>query len=182
MRQETLVVTLPSHSFNPDWTPTTAKTGRSHPRPQISSPRRQHVVFDENHLGHPRLARMMGQAWDLPRAGFAVTDLAVIAINLLFVSYVKAALTWLPKSDLAQRPYRTTTSEFLAVLMLYSTLTLLCCRTFGLYDTREAHALIERGWSLLKAMVLSTGVLASFASVSHVGAVSPLTIGCAGVL
>ena len=148
------------------------------------------LAADENHLGHPRFARMPGQAWDLPRAGaiqtsFLVTDIAISVINLFLVSYVRVAFTWLPASlggDLARRPYRGTTYEFLALLMLYSALTVLSCRTFGLYDTREARPLAERAWSLLKAIALSTSLLAVFAWVSRLAAVSPLAVTCAGML
>jgi exopolysaccharide biosynthesis polyprenyl glycosylphosphotransferase len=162
-----------------------------HSGPHISplicreDPHIESIALAENDLGHPRFARMMGQAWDLPRAGFLVTDLIVSVINLFLVSYVRVAFTWLPASiggDLARRTYRGTTGEFLALLMLYSAITALCCQTFDLYDTREAHALIERGWSLLKATALSSGLLASFAWISHLAAVSPLAIACAGVL
>jgi exopolysaccharide biosynthesis polyprenyl glycosylphosphotransferase len=148
------------------------------------------LAADEDHLGHPRFARMLGQAWDLPRAGaiqtsFLVTDVAVSVVNLFLVSYVRVAFTWLPASlggDLARRPYRGTTDEFLVLLMLYSALTVLSCRTFGLYDTRESRPLIERAWSLLKAIALSSGLLAIFAWVSRLAAVSPLAVTCAGLL
>jgi exopolysaccharide biosynthesis polyprenyl glycosylphosphotransferase len=161
----------------------------------LPNPRREEAVVgglavDENYLGHPRFARMLGQAWDLPRAGaiqvsFLLTDVAFSVVNLFLVSYVRVAFTWLPASlggDLARRPYRGTTDEFLALLMLYSTLTVLCCRTFGLYDTREARPLGERGWSLFKAIAFSSGLLAVFAWVSRLAAVSPLAVSCAGIL
>ena len=148
------------------------------------------LAADENDLGYPRFARMLGQAWDRPRAGaiqmsFLVADLAASVINLFLVSYVRVAFSWLPTSlggNLARRPYRGTTNEFLALLMLYSVLTVLFCRTFGLYDTREARPLVDRAWSLLKAVALSTGLLAIFAWVSRLAAVSPLAVTCAGML
>ena len=190
------MATSPSYPFNPDPTPigvdaTRARSGLE----LLPAVHREEAgagssALDENHLGHPPFARMMGQAWDLPRAGAVrigslLTDLAVSLVSLFLVSYVRAAFTWLPASlggELARRPYRGTVGEFLALLMLYSALTILSCRTFGLYDTCEARPLMERGWSLLQALALSTGLLAIFAWVSRLAAVSPLAISCAGVL
>jgi len=148
------------------------------------------LALDENYLGHPRFARMTGQGADLPRAGairmsFLLADLAVSVVNLFLVSYVRAAFTFLPASLgklVARHPYIGTKGEFLALLMLYSTLTVLSCRTFGLYDTWEPRPLIERGWSMLEAIGLSSGLLAVFAWVSRLAMVSPLVITCAGVL
>jgi exopolysaccharide biosynthesis polyprenyl glycosylphosphotransferase len=148
------------------------------------------LTGDENYLGHPRFARMLGQAWDLPRPGairvsFLMADVAFSVVNLFLVSYVRVAFTWLPASlggELARRPYRGTTDEFLALLMLYSTLIVLSCRTYGLYDTREARPLRARGWSLFRAITLSSGLLAVFAWVSHLAAVSPLAVSYAGIL
>jgi exopolysaccharide biosynthesis polyprenyl glycosylphosphotransferase len=133
---------------------------------------------------------MTGQGAELPRAGairlsFLVTDLAVATLNLLLVSYVRVAFTWLPASLgslVARHPYIGTRGEFLALLMLYATLTVLSCRTFGLYDTREPRPLIERGKSMLFAITLSTGLLAIFAWVSRLAMMSPLVITGAGIL
>ncbi len=133
---------------------------------------------------------MTSQGSELRQAGairlsFLVADVAVSVVNLILVSYVREAFKWLPASlgnAVARHPYIGTKGEFLALLALYSTLTVLSCRTFGLYDTREARPLIERGSSLLKAITLSTGLLAIFAYVSRLAMMSPLVITSAGVL
>ncbi len=188
------MATSPQYPFNPD-----PRSSRDDVRARggievLPTPVRQgstsSFTLDENHLGHPRFARMTGQRTELPRAGairlsFLVTDLAVSIANLFLVSYVREAFTWLPASLgnlVARHPYIGTKGEFLALLMLYSTLTVLSCRTFGLYDTREPRPLIERGWSLLMAISLSTGLLAIFAWVSRLAMMSPLVITGAGAL
>src|SRR5437879_13252259 len=89
----------------------------------LPNPRREETVVggltgDENYLGHPRFARMLGQAWDLPRAGaiqvsFLITDIAFSVVNLFLVSYVRVAFTWLPASlrgNRARRSYRGSTA------------------------------------------------------------------------
>lgn len=185
------MATRPSHSFDTDRTPTLIKGVRSHAKPETSPLRADDlavgvgkVAIDDNYLGYPRFARMMGQSSDLRAGFFLVADLAASVVNLILVSYARAAFEWLPAAiggNLARRPYRGTLGDFLALLMLYSAMTVLCCRTFGLYDTREEHDLLERGWSMLKAIALATGLLATFAWFSHLAAVSPLAIVCAGV-
>jgi len=160
----------------------------------LPTPQRQDAAaaftLEENHLGHPRFARMTSQGSELRPAGsirlsFLVTDLAVSIVNLFLVSYVREAFTWLPASLgslVARHPYIGTKGEFLALLMLYSALTILSCRTFGLYDTREPRPLVERGWAMLEAITLSTGLLAIFAWVSRLAMMSPLVMTGAGVL
>jgi exopolysaccharide biosynthesis polyprenyl glycosylphosphotransferase len=193
--EEIAVATNPQYPFIPDPRSSKAEALRGRGGLEIMPVIRREegaasLALDENHLGLPRFARMTGQSGELPRAGairlsFLMIDLAVAVVSLLLVSYVRAAFTWLPASlggELARRPYRGTTGEFLALLMLYSALTALSCRTFGLYDTREPRPLTERGWSMLRAIGLSTVLLAVFAWMSHLAAVSPLAISCAGLL
>jgi lipopolysaccharide/colanic/teichoic acid biosynthesis glycosyltransferase len=188
------VATSPQYPFNPD-----PRSSRVDVRVRsgfevLPTAKRQDAAvgftLEENHLGHPRFARMTSQGSELRRAGsirlsFLVTDLAVSIVNLFLVSYVREAFTWLPASlgsMVARHPYIGTKGEFLALLSLYSTLTILSCRTFGLYDTREPRPLIERGWSMLQAITLSTGLLAIFAWVSRLAMMSPLVVTGAGVL
>ena len=158
--------------------------------PRVQQAYTLNLAGDVDHLGHPPFARMLGPAWGIPRTSsiqvsFLLLDLAVSIMSLLLVSYIRMAFAWLPDllgGSLARHPYRGTRDEFLALLMLYCTLTLLSCRNFGLYDTREPRPLTERGWSLLKAIALSTSILAIFAWVSRLAMVSPLAISCAGLL
>jgi len=188
------VATSPQYPFSPNPRPSRDDIHARGGIEVLPTPKHQDsaasFTLDENHLGHPRFARMTGQRTELPRAGairlsFLVTDLTVSIVNLFLVSYVRVAFTWLPASLgslVARHPYIGTKGEFLALLMLYSTLTVLSCRTFGLYDTREPRPLIERGWSLLLAISLSTGLLATFAWVSRLAMMSPLVIAGAGAL
>lgn len=187
------MATSPQYPFNSD--PRAARDGVARGGFEVISTLRAHDAaaagfgLDENHLGHPRFARMTSPSSELPRAGairvsFLFTDLVASVATLFLVSYVREAFAWLPSIGtlVARHPYIGTRGQFLAFLMLYSALTVLSCRTFGLYDTREPRPLIERGWSMLEAIGLSTGLLAIFAYFSRLAMMSPLVITFAGVM
>lgn len=148
------------------------------------------LAADDNHLGHPRFARMLGHVGDFPdlgslRLSFLFADLAFSILSLLLVSYVRAIFSFLPAhwgGLLARRPYRGSSDEFLAFLILYITLTLLTCHSVGLYDTREPRPLLDRGSSLLKAIGFSTALLVIFSRLSGFAALSPLAVTCTGLL
>ena len=148
------------------------------------------LAGDDNHLGHPRFARMLGHVGDFPDMGslqlsFLLADLAFSILNLLLVSYVRVMFSFLPPhwgGILARRPYRGNSDEFLAYLILYTTLTVLSCRSVGMYDTRAPRPLLERGSSLLKAIGFSTALLVIFARLSGFAALSPLAVTCTGAL
>jgi exopolysaccharide biosynthesis polyprenyl glycosylphosphotransferase len=164
-----------------------------HTRPALEvlpSPHKNEGATDDNHLGHPPFARMLGQSWDLPRAGsvrpsFVAADLAFSVINLLLVSYVRGVFSFLPATMggyLARRPYRGVADEFLAYLIIYCTVTLLSCHASGMYDTREPRPLMERASGLVRAIGFATALLAAFSWLSRLGMVSALAVGCAGIL
>jgi exopolysaccharide biosynthesis polyprenyl glycosylphosphotransferase len=145
---------------------------------------------EENHLGYPRFARMPAQTSELPRAGsvrlsFLVTDLLLSVMDMFVVLYVSESLSWhgiaLGRLN-PEWPRNASVNGFYAFLIVYSIITALLCRHYGLYDTSEPQPLLQRGFSLLKAMTLASILLATFARLAHLGTISPLEVACAGVL
>jgi exopolysaccharide biosynthesis polyprenyl glycosylphosphotransferase len=145
---------------------------------------------EENHLGHPRFARMPAQTSELPRAGslrlsFLITDLLLSVMDMFAVLYISESLSW--HNIVLGRlnpgwPRTASVNGFYAFLIVYSIITALLCRHYGLYDTSEPQPLWQRGLSLLKAITLASLLLAAFARLAHLGSISPLEVLSAGVL
>ena len=144
---------------------------------------------EENHLGQPRFGRMPIQTLDFPRHGsvrlsFVVTDLLLSVMDMFVVLDVTETLSrhGSPLSRFAAWPRAVHANEFCAFLIVYSIITALLCRHFGLYETQEPQPLKQRGLSLLKAIGLASLLLATFAWLSRNSVISPMEVVGAGAL
>ena len=145
---------------------------------------------EQDYLGRPRFARMPAQIRDFPRPGsvrlsFLIVDLLFFVIDMFVVLYVERMFSWssigLGRLNL-QWPSFASPNKLYAFLIVYSIITALLCRHYGLYDTREPQPLLQRGVSLVKAITLACVLLATFAWLSKLGAISPTEVVAAGVL
>jgi exopolysaccharide biosynthesis polyprenyl glycosylphosphotransferase len=144
---------------------------------------------EENHLGDGRFARMPVQTPSFPRQGsvrvsFLITDLLLSVMDLFAVLSLAERFSSAHSllSPLRAASTRHSSLDGLcAFLIVYSIITALLCRHYGLYDTQEPQPLWQRGLSLLKAIALACVLLASFAWLSA-SIVSPFEVAAAGVL
>ena len=131
-------------------------------------------------------AQTQGDRWK--QIGYVVGDLFLVTLNAVVVFSIRS-VTWreeLLRPDRIAGPteptYESFMAQYLAFLVLYAVLVVLCCHGQGLYRVRETRSNADITLAVTKAVMLATVLLTVFIFLSGVKTISRLVVGITAVL